>query len=99
MFYQIAGIARDSALILLVIEALVLSLIPLLAFYYLNRGLRQLLPKVTPAFRQAQTWLVGFRDGVEQVMGAIAAPFMWLNTTMTACSRALTKVSERSLRR
>lgn len=99
MFYQIAGIARDSALILLVIEALVLSLIPLLAFYYLNRGLRRLLPQVTPSLRQAQAWLVGFKGGVEKVMGAIAAPIMWLNATMTACSRALTKVSERSLRR
>ena len=93
MFFEIARIARDWGVILLAVEGVLLAIVPLVVLYRLNRGLRQFLPKVRPALRQAQQWLIGFKGGVEQVMASITAPFIWTRTTLESCNRVLNRFS------
>lgn len=95
MFLEQLGAARNGAIILLAIESLVLSLVPLLILYYVTRWLRGFIPRVAPGMQRAHLGLLGLQRGVDRVMAAIVAPFLWLESTGKALRRFQAQVSAR----
>lgn len=86
-----AGLAdwRDAALILLSLEALLGGAAVALMLYLSLQGLMQLWQQVRPWLFQARlvTWKVC--DRINQVMRAVAEPFLWLNSVAAGFRRAL----------
>lgn len=77
MIWDILAKSRDGALILLAVEGLLLGAVPLVALYYVTKGLRQLLPQVRPGLRRAHEALLRVQALVERVMAGLRAPFLW----------------------
>ncbi len=98
MFYQIAAIARDVSVILLVLEAMILLAVPLFVLLKITQGLRKLKPHVTPFFRKVQGYLTTANRWVQVGSSTVAKPFVWLPSTRSgvqvsasALKRALSK--------
>jgi hypothetical protein len=86
---------RDAALTLLVLEAIVLILLPGLALY-------KIVPAMRPLTMRLQKWLFQSRLVVRQIqratqraMGVIAAPFVWLRSTVEGMHEALRRLGWR----
>jgi hypothetical protein len=80
---------RDAALILLALEAFVLGLLLAATLYRSLRGLGRLLDRIRPVLFQARlvTWRTRELSG--QAMSALAAPFIWLQSTLEGLLRVL----------
>lgn len=79
MPFEEIAIARDAAVILLCLEAILLLIVPLYLFGKASKELRHLMPRVRP-------WMHHLRDrqervsvGVARTMAAIRAPFVRLD--------------------
>lgn len=70
------GIARDWAVILLALESLILSLVPLFIYWKAAQGLGKLLPRVRPFLRRVRSVADQGTHGVRQAAGAIERPFI-----------------------
>ena len=77
MIWDILAKSRDGALILLAVEGLLLGAVPLVALYYMTKGLRRFLPQVAPAFRRTHEELLRIQALVERLMAGLRAPFLW----------------------
>ncbi|MHB1295699.1 MAG: hypothetical protein ACYC4R_11970 [Anaerolineae bacterium] len=82
MFEEAIAIARDWAIILLAIEALLLALIPLFVFWHTTRGLGKFLPKVRPGMRQAQQRVSSVTQAIEHGLDRVASPFITVRGTV-----------------
>lgn len=70
------GIARDWAVILLAVEGLILSLVPLFVYWKAAQGLGKLLPRVRPFLRQVRSGVDQGVFGVRRAAGAVERPFI-----------------------
>ena len=93
MVDSIVGVARDWAIILLAIEAFIISLVPLIALYYVTRWLKQFVPRVRPFLRRLDESIRGFSAGVQLIMLRIAAPFVWIGAAIAACRGFMHRLS------
>ncbi len=72
-------LGRNIAVIILAVEYIVLSLIPLAALYGAVKGMRRLLPEVRRWMRLAHSYLVQFGLGVNTLMRWLLAPILFLS--------------------
>lgn len=93
MVGSVVGMARDWAIILLAIEALVISLVPLIALYYVTRWLRQFVPRVRPFLRRLDESVRGFSAGAKLLVLHIAAPLVWIGAAVAACRGFMHRLS------
>jgi hypothetical protein len=77
-FYQVVATARDWSLILLVLEGMLLCAVPLYVLLQITKGLRRFLPKVRPALRSVHAKIASVSMGIERVLAALRAPFLWI---------------------
>jgi len=73
---ETVSIARDWAVILLAVEGLILSLVPLFLYLKATQGLGKLLPQVRPFLRRVRTGSHKVEQGVLRVADRVAAPFV-----------------------
>jgi hypothetical protein len=88
---DVAGLAtwRDAALILLAVEALLGGLLLAAALYWILRRLGLLLERIRPLLFQARMVAWRTREGTGRAMSIVAAPFIWLQSTVHGLIRAL----------
>jgi len=82
MVFDILSTAGKWSTILLALEALVLSLLPLFILYKVVQGLYRFVPKVAPALRNAHQTMLKIANSIEHIMALIAAPFIWASSFM-----------------
>ncbi|MBC8447631.1 MAG: hypothetical protein H8D78_07770 [Chloroflexi bacterium] len=70
---------RDIALVILIVEAFVLSLVPLALFYFGIRGMQALRRKLDPLFPTVQGHLRRVAQGTHNVSERIVRPFIALS--------------------
>ena len=70
---------RDIALVILIIEAFVLSLVPLVAFYFGIRGMQALRHKLDPLIPTVQGRLRRLAQSSENASERIVRPFITLS--------------------
>jgi Na+-transporting methylmalonyl-CoA/oxaloacetate decarboxylase gamma subunit len=95
MLLRVLGIAKDWSIILLAVEGILLSLVPLFVLYKMTQGLGKLIPRVVPALRGAHGKLLRVAKVIQRVMALIAAPFVWINSIvagMRACGAGLRRI-------
>lgn len=81
MFYQVAAVARDISIILLVLEAMVLFAVPLFILLKITQGLRKLKPSIKPFFQKVRDYFVLANRWSNTVSYWIAKPFVWVPST------------------
>ncbi len=92
------GLWRDVALIFLIVQALVLSLVPLLVLWGAAFYLRKLPPYVRRFFSRARALLARVHMGAEQMSATISAPLV-AAYALTARAGAWKRYITRELRR
>lgn len=70
---------RDIALVILIVEAFVLSLVPLTLFYFGIRGMQALRRKLDPLFPTLQDRLRSIAHGTRNVSERMVRPFIALS--------------------
>lgn len=70
---------RDIALVILIVEAFVLSLLPLALFYFGIRGMHRLRDKLDPLLPRAQNCLQSIAHSSQNLSARIARPFITLS--------------------
>lgn len=78
MFFHVAAVARDWAIILLALEGMVLALVPFFLLWKGTQQVRRFLPRVRPGLRLFHGRIVRVANGVERVLAAVRAPFIWV---------------------
>ena len=80
---------RDAALILLALQAMVLCLPVAAGLYWSVRGIQRLRQWIRPVLFQTRlhVWKIQFQTG--RVTRGVAAPFVWLQSTVAGLQRAL----------
>ena len=81
MFYDIVATARDWAIILLALEAIILCAVPLFVLWYVTRAIGSFLPRVRPGLQHFQAQAIGISEKIEQASEAVRAPFVWIEAT------------------
>lgn len=92
MLFDVVATTRDWALILLALEAFVLSLVFLLVLREATRGLRGLVPRAALILSRAERGLARFRVLVERAMMAVTRPLIWVTSTFAGVSACLKRV-------
>ena len=92
---EILVTGRDAALILLLVEWIVISLVPLAALFFITRSLRRFLPQVPPALRNVAQIADTIRQKTELVCQKIAAPFIWSLSAAQGIRRGLALIRGR----
>lgn len=90
--------ARDIALILLAIEAIVMSLVPLVATFFAVRGLRALRAKFLIFSRRLRLMFNQIAGKTERVSRALAQPIMAVETRgarWSGIARAARRMAQR----
>lgn len=85
---------RDIALVTLIIEALVLLLVPLAAFYFGIRGMQALRRKLDPAIPALQHRLRRMAHSTQKVSAQLVRPFIAVSSIwaqVQGTKRALTR--------
>jgi len=72
---------REVALILLLIEGIVISVIPLFVLRYLTRWLRRFTPQLSPVLRGISEQMDVVEDRTKTISRRIAEPFIWTQAT------------------
>jgi len=86
---------RDAALILLALEALLLGLLLAAATYLGLRGVLRFHERVRPVLSQGHTYTRQIRKITRRIMNVIAAPFVWLQSTIAGLCRTLATLGRR----
>lgn len=86
---------RDAALIVLAAEAVVLILPPAVALYWGLGQLRKLSQGMRPILFQTRLHVWKAQHGIVRVLQGMAAPFVWLQSTVAGLQRALEKLGWR----
>jgi hypothetical protein len=86
---------RDVALILLLLEASVLTLAVGTALYFSLRGLRRFQVWLKPYLLLARTYTRQAHDTIIRITAAVIAPFVWLHSLLAGLRRALDIVGGR----
>ncbi len=73
MDYTILAPWRDAAIILLAIEAMVIGIVPLVASFYLVKGVRAVKRSVRPVLVNAQLWTLRIQRGITRTMDSAAS--------------------------
>jgi hypothetical protein len=76
------GFWRDISVVLLVLEAFILSLIPLVVVYFLGRGVTYVLRETPGVFAQIRGGLTQVHDMVAQITEQIVAPVLAVARTV-----------------
>lgn len=84
---------RDSALLLLTIEAMVIGLPILVMLYYAVRGISQLKAQVRPIFQMVRRRAGQVERGTTFVMRLLVSPLIWLLSVMAGLLRILRLMS------
>ena len=92
MLFDVIATARDWALILLALEAIVLALVILLVLRETTRGLRGLVPRAALILSRAERGLARLRVLVERAMTAVTRPLVWVISTFAGVSAVLERV-------
>ena len=83
------AIWRDAALILLIVQAIVLGVLPAIAFYWGLRGTRRLQQWLRPVLFQTRLYVWKAQHGAQRGTDAVAAPFVWVQSAAAGVQRAL----------
>jgi hypothetical protein len=83
------GAWRDAALILLGIQAMVLGLLLGAGLYWGLRGVRQLLQWIRPVLFETRLRVWRILSAAQRIMRVVAAPFVWVHSTLAGLQRAL----------
>ena len=92
MFLNALPIARDIAVVFLVLQWLVIAALPLFILIKITGGMRRFLPKVRPALRQVHEYECRVLAGVERWLGHIRAPFVWARNARLAVQARLERL-------
>jgi hypothetical protein len=84
LIQEISAIARDWAIILLCLEGILLSLVPLFLLYKLAQGLGRLVGKARSGLRLVRERVFGVMESIQEAMRKIQMPFIWLASTGAA---------------
>jgi len=80
MVFDILSTAGKWSTILLALEAILLSLLPLFLLYKAVQGLYRFVPKVAPALRRAQQTTLKVTNSIQHIMALVATPFVWASS-------------------
>jgi len=80
---------RDAALIVLILQAVVLGLLPAVAFFWCLRGIRRLRQWMRPVLFQTRLYVWRVQHQARRGMNAAAAPFVWLQSAAVGVQQAL----------
>lgn len=83
------GMWRDAALIVLTIEAVVLGLLPAVAICWGLRGMHRLRRWMRPILFGTRLHVWRIQRETKRVTSAMAAPFVWLQSTVVGVQRAV----------
>jgi hypothetical protein len=97
-FDEILPIAREWAILLLVLESLLLLLVPLFVLYRGTGWLRRVVPGIAPSLRSAHTELLRISGIVERAMAYVRAPFVWAAAVAARVSGAIERARRVLLR-
>ncbi|MCC7355232.1 MAG: hypothetical protein IT330_15920 [Anaerolineae bacterium] len=78
--------ARDIALVLLAIEGIILSIVPLIVLFFIVKGLMALRAKMLILFRQVRLVFSRIAGQTEQVTRTLAQPMMAIEARKAAWS-------------
>jgi hypothetical protein len=85
----VLAIWRDAALILLAAQAMVLALLPAIAFYWGLRGIRRLQQWIRPVLFQTRLYVWRAQHEAQRGMDAVATPFVWVQSAAEGLQQAL----------
>jgi len=80
---------RDAALILLAVEAIALGLLLAAALYWSLCGLGRLIERIRPVLFRARLYAWRTRELTGRATSIVAAPFIWLQSTVQGLLRML----------
>ena len=86
---EVLEIGRDAALILLAIEWIIISLVPLAILWFATRWLRGFLPQLSSVLRDIARRVDAVREEVISACRKIVAPFVWTLSTAQGIRRGL----------
>lgn len=89
MFYHVVAVARDWAIILLALEGIILALVPFFLLFKATQQMGRFLPRVRPGLRTLHGHVIRLANGIDRVLAAIRAPFLWVHQQQTAVRAAL----------
>lgn len=92
---QSLAIARDLALILLIVEAAVLALPLLIIPFYIVRYLPRVKAPIRPNLRKIRQRTVQAERVTKVVMGMAVQPFLWTAAATAALRRGLQYIARR----
>lgn len=92
---QSLAIARDLALILLIVEAAILALPLLIIPFYIIRYLPRVKAPIRPNLRKARQRTVQAERVTKVVMGMAVQPFLWTAAATAALRRGLQYIARR----
>ena len=93
-FWNIFGLARDGAVVLLALEAVILLAVPLLLLFYITKWFRRMRPQVVKGMRQVQAAAARAQALVLRMVAIVRTPFVFVFSVL-AVLRATTAVLQR----
>ncbi len=87
---------RDTALVLLAAEALVVGLMPALLLYWILRVLPQFRQRLLGILLETRDMLCRLQNRTRRVSDAVASPVIWLQSVVAGLRRALQTLGWRS---
>jgi hypothetical protein len=76
VFFEIAAIARDWAILLLALPTAVMLVVSAYLLWHLTRALRSFSPRVRPALRNAAGAVSRAAGAIDTVLGQVEAPLV-----------------------
>ena len=76
------SVLADISAVLVILEFMLLAAVPLVAFYFANRGMRWLNAHLGPWLRQVLAGINKVQDGVERGLRLVVKPFVVVSVSM-----------------
>ena len=78
MAFRVLAIARDVSVLLLGVEVFVLLLVPIVALWYVTRGLKGFIPQVERVLHDLKAGWSRVVSRIDLILAHIRAPFLWI---------------------
>ncbi len=75
---------RDIAIVILSVETFIISLLPLIILFFLNKALRSLLHALPTYAKRGQQFAKQGEELSQKMSHKVASPFIWVSSAMAA---------------
>jgi hypothetical protein len=86
---EILGVARNSSIVLLALEAIAVLAVPLFVLFRLTRWLGDAIPQARRLLAEAGSQTARVFLGIERAMHSVNTPFIWMQSAQAGVRRFL----------